>query len=131
MSLIKSDKIALISRLKKAEGQLRGIQKIIESNNQYDNEKIIQQLSAVRGALDKAFYSALGGQMRRELGKSKGSEKISNYIELLNKYGLFSLLHIFILFHSQSTLILLILEFLGLIIILLELFILELFTLEY
>lgn len=86
MSIAKSDKSELIARLKRAEGQLRGIQKIIE--NEQDSEKIIQQLSAVRGALDKAFYSAVGHQMRGEIGKStKAARKIDNYIDLLTKYG--------------------------------------------
>lgn len=86
MSLIKSDKSDLIGRLKRAEGQLRGIQRIIEDED--DGEKIIQQLSAVRGALDKAFYSAIGGQMRGELGRgAKAASKVGDYINLLTKYG--------------------------------------------
>ena len=48
-------KRALLLRLKRAEGQLRGIQKLIESDA--DCEKVAQQLAAARKALDKTFFS--------------------------------------------------------------------------
>jgi DNA-binding FrmR family transcriptional regulator len=47
----------LVLRLKRVEGQLRGVQHMIESNE--DCEAIAQQLSAARKALDKAFYELL------------------------------------------------------------------------
>jgi len=51
-------KKALILRLKKVEGQLRGIQKLIEEES--DCEKVAQQMTASRKALDKAFYTMVG-----------------------------------------------------------------------
>lgn len=45
---------ALVLRLKRVEGQLRGIQSMIEAGN--DCEAIAQQMSAARKALDKAFF---------------------------------------------------------------------------
>ncbi|MDP2742413.1 MAG: metal-sensitive transcriptional regulator, partial [Hydrogenophaga sp.] len=42
-------KRALVLRLKRAEGQVRGIQKLIET--EADCEKVAQQLAAVRKAL--------------------------------------------------------------------------------
>ena len=51
-------KRALLLRLKRAEGQLRGIQKLIESDA--DCEKVAQQLAAARKALDKTFFSLVG-----------------------------------------------------------------------
>ena len=48
-------KRALLSRLARVEGQLRGVQKLIEDDA--DCEKIAQQLTAARKALDKSFYS--------------------------------------------------------------------------
>ncbi|MGE0098166.1 MAG: metal-sensitive transcriptional regulator [Hydrogenophaga sp.] len=51
-------KRALLLRLKRAEGQLRGIQKLIESDA--DCEKVAQQLAAARKALDKTFYALVG-----------------------------------------------------------------------
>lgn len=51
-------KKALILRLKKVEGRLRGIQKLIEEES--DCEKVAQQMTASRRALDKAFYTMVG-----------------------------------------------------------------------
>lgn len=44
----------LVLRLKRVEGQLRGIQRMIEGGD--DCEPIAQQLAASRKALDKAFF---------------------------------------------------------------------------
>ena len=51
-------KRALVMRLKRVEGQLRGVQRLIEEGE--DCEKIAQQLAAARKALDKSFYSLVG-----------------------------------------------------------------------
>ncbi len=48
---------ALIMRLKRVEGQLRGVQSMIETGD--DCEAVAQQLSAARKALDKAFFELL------------------------------------------------------------------------
>jgi DNA-binding FrmR family transcriptional regulator len=47
----------LVMRLKRVEGQLRGIQAMIGAGE--DCEKIVQQVSASRKALDKAFFELL------------------------------------------------------------------------
>jgi CsoR family transcriptional regulator, copper-sensing transcriptional repressor len=47
----------MIVRLKRIEGQLRGIQKMIEDGA--NCEDVAQQLAASRKALDKAFYHML------------------------------------------------------------------------
>ena len=51
-------KRALVLRLKRVEGQLRGIQNLIETDA--DCEKVAQQLAAARKALDKSFFSMVG-----------------------------------------------------------------------
>ncbi|MDO9159111.1 MAG: metal-sensing transcriptional repressor [Burkholderiaceae bacterium] len=51
-------KRSLLLRLKRVEGQLRGIQKLIEDDT--DCEKVAQQLAAARKALDKSFYTLVG-----------------------------------------------------------------------
>ncbi|MFZ9988656.1 MAG: metal-sensitive transcriptional regulator [Burkholderiaceae bacterium] len=51
-------KKALVMRLKRIEGQLRGIQNLIESGS--DCEAVAQQMSASRKALDKAFFTLVG-----------------------------------------------------------------------
>jgi CsoR family transcriptional regulator, copper-sensing transcriptional repressor len=48
-------KKAICARLARVEGQLRGVQRQI--NDEEDCEKIAQQLSAARKALDKAFFT--------------------------------------------------------------------------
>ncbi|MEW6694959.1 MAG: metal-sensing transcriptional repressor [Pseudomonadota bacterium] len=51
-------KKALLLRLKRVEGQLRGIQRLIEADT--DCEKVAQQLAAARKALDKSFFMMVG-----------------------------------------------------------------------
>ena len=51
-------KKALCARLARAEGQLRGVQRLIESDA--DCEKIAGQLAAARKALDKSFFTMVG-----------------------------------------------------------------------
>ena len=51
-------KKALVMRLKRIEGQWRGIQNLIESGS--DCEAVAQQMSASRKALDKAFFTLVG-----------------------------------------------------------------------
>ena len=51
-------KRSLVLRLKRVEGQLRGIQRLIDEDE--DCEKIAQQLAAARKTLDKSFYSLVG-----------------------------------------------------------------------
>jgi CsoR family transcriptional regulator, copper-sensing transcriptional repressor len=48
-------KKAIRTRLARVEGQLRGLQSMID--DEVDCEKIAQQLSAARKALDKAFFA--------------------------------------------------------------------------
>jgi DNA-binding FrmR family transcriptional regulator len=52
LRLIEQDKKALVNRLKRAEGQMRGVQRMIEEER--DCEAILQQLTAVRSAINKA-----------------------------------------------------------------------------
>jgi DNA-binding FrmR family transcriptional regulator len=53
----KRHKHELVLRLKRIEGQLRGIQAMIESGA--DCEQVTQQLSASRRGLDKAFFQVV------------------------------------------------------------------------
>jgi DNA-binding FrmR family transcriptional regulator len=52
LRLAEQDKKALVNRLKRAEGQMRGVQRMIEDER--DCEAILQQLTAVRSALHTA-----------------------------------------------------------------------------
>ena len=82
----------LIHRLRRVEGQLRGIQAMIEKGS--DCESITQQLSASRRALDKAFYHVLscaiqsGGDLAAGApGKSVVDKRLVHAAELLAKFG--------------------------------------------
>jgi DNA-binding FrmR family transcriptional regulator len=52
LKLAEQDKKDLVNRLKRAEGQMRGVQRMIEDGR--DCEAILQQLTAVRSALHTA-----------------------------------------------------------------------------
>ena len=52
LKLTERDKTDLVNRLKRAEGQMRGVQRMIEDGR--DCEAILQQLTAVRSALHTA-----------------------------------------------------------------------------
>ena len=57
----KTRKKALCARLARIEGQIRGLQKLI--NLQAEPEKISQQMAAARKALDKAFFAMVADLM--------------------------------------------------------------------
>jgi len=82
------DKKDLVLRLKRVEGQLRGIQAMIEAGE--DCEKVAQQISASRRALDKTFFNVLACaiQAEPEAGGKMGAEKrLKNAADLLAKFG--------------------------------------------
>ncbi|NLV73655.1 MAG: metal-sensitive transcriptional regulator [Chloroflexi bacterium] len=59
-------------RLKRVEGQIRGIQKMIDENR--DCESIVTQLMAARAALDKASLLIITQHVRQCLVSPEGSE---------------------------------------------------------
>jgi DNA-binding FrmR family transcriptional regulator len=81
----------LINRLRRVEGQLRGIQAMIEKGS--DCEAVAQQLSASRRALDKAFYHVLscaiqsGGETPAGGAKTAVDKRLEHVAELLAKFG--------------------------------------------
>lgn len=82
----------LILRLKRVEGQLRGIQAMIEAGD--DCERIAQQLSAGRRALDKAFYNVLACALQAgapgaaaATGKTAADKRLKHAAELLARFG--------------------------------------------
>jgi DNA-binding FrmR family transcriptional regulator len=62
----------LLNRLKRAEGQLRGIQRMIESGEPCLD--IASQMSAVRKALDSAYVRMTVCFMQQELQQRLGDE---------------------------------------------------------
>ena len=72
-------KKALCARLARAEGQLRGLQKLVQADA--DAEKVAQQMAAARKALDKAFFSMVAGLIAEG---NVGSDEVA---ELLGRFA--------------------------------------------
>jgi len=75
-------------RLARIEGQLRGIQKLISDDA--DCEKVMQQMTAARKALDKAFYEMLACVIEHQVLETAQDEQIDTMRgvrELLAKYA--------------------------------------------
>lgn len=80
------DKKALILRLKRIEGQMRGLQRLIEEDAPC--ESVAQQLSAARRALDKTFHSLVGCLIESRLSATgKAPADIKQALDLLARYS--------------------------------------------
>jgi DNA-binding FrmR family transcriptional regulator len=80
------DKKALILRLKRVEGQMRGLQRLIEEDAPC--ESVAQQLSAARRALDKAFYSLVGCLIESRLhAKGNTHTEVKQALDILSRYS--------------------------------------------
>lgn len=74
------DKESLTLRLKRIEGQLRGIQKMIAADA--DCEHVAQQFAAARKSLDRAFYALVACTLEHELGDEvKAKPRVRGRIE--------------------------------------------------
>lgn len=84
-----STKTELMNRLSRVEGQVRGIRRLIEADA--DCEKIAQQLTAARRALDKAFHEMLACMIEKDVLASRDSGKaeagMTHIRDLLGKYS--------------------------------------------
>lgn len=85
-----SNKAALVRRLKRVEGQVRGLQAMIERDAEC--EDIAVQMSAARKALDRTFYNMLSCVIERELNCNRldaedARERLKYATELLSRYG--------------------------------------------
>jgi DNA-binding FrmR family transcriptional regulator len=77
---------AMLKRLARIEGQLRGVQKLIRE--QQDCEKVLQQLSAARKALDKSFVEMIACLLETCLAEPHGKdEQLRQVRELLSRYA--------------------------------------------
>lgn len=70
---------ALLARLRRAEGQVRAVARLIEEGQSCDS--VAQQLTAARKALDKAFYALVGCAVEH------GQVQPSGVSDLLAKYA--------------------------------------------
>lgn len=72
-------KKSLCARLARIEGQLRGLQKLIDTDA--DCEKIAQQMAASRKALDKAFFAMVGCMIEQ------GDQSPEQLADMLTKFA--------------------------------------------
>ena len=80
---------AVLKRLARVEGQLRGVQKLIRDGE--DCEKILQQLTASRKALDKSYFEMIAclieGCVLSEQQASPMPERLAQVRDLLARYA--------------------------------------------
>ncbi|MBE3585535.1 MAG: metal-sensitive transcriptional regulator [Thermoanaerobacter sp.] len=88
MSYVERNKEDLLSRLKKIEGQIRGIQKMIEEDRYCVD--ILLQISATRAALQKVALSLLRSHTRgcvaRAIRENRGDEVIDELMQVLDQF---------------------------------------------
>lgn len=79
----------MINRLKRVEGQLRGIQQMVETGA--DCVKIAQQLAAARKALDRSFYQMISCSLVATLANAPDLERArtegADWAQMLAKFG--------------------------------------------
>ncbi|WP_413453071.1 metal-sensitive transcriptional regulator [Georgenia phoenicis] len=71
----------VVNRLKRAQGQLAGVVRMLEEGR--DCEDVVMQLSAVSKALDRAGFAIIASGMRQCLVESNGEETLD--VEKLQK----------------------------------------------
>jgi DNA-binding FrmR family transcriptional regulator len=80
------DKKALILRLKRIEGQIRGLQRLIDEDAPCAS--VAQQISAARRALDKAFHSLVGCLIESRLSaKGSAPANVKQALDILSRYS--------------------------------------------
>lgn len=87
-SLNESDKKDLKVRLKRIEGQVRGVQRMVEEEKYCVD--ILTQINAVRGALKNAGLKVLNrhinGCVQRAIKNEEGEEIIEELVDVLEKF---------------------------------------------
>jgi DNA-binding FrmR family transcriptional regulator len=64
---IRSDRKALLARLARLDGQLRGVRMLVERGEDSDCYAVMQQLAAARGALDGLVRLFIEGHIREHV----------------------------------------------------------------
>ena len=81
-------KAEMLKRLARVEGQFRGVQKLIDADA--DCEKVLQQMTASRKALDRAFYEMMACLIESSVVNESEREMPARMAEiraLLSKYA--------------------------------------------
>ena len=72
MELRSEDMVPVVHRLKRAQGQLAGVLRMIEDSR--DCEEVVTQLAAVSRALDRAGFAIVATGLRQCLSDEGGAE---------------------------------------------------------
>lgn len=85
----KDEKQAVVNRLKRIEGQVRGIQKMVEEDRYCVD--ILIQLSAIEAALKKVGFSVTERHMKHcvkeAIEQGNGDSAIDELISVLNQFS--------------------------------------------
>ncbi|MFB6286375.1 MAG: metal-sensing transcriptional repressor [Candidatus Bipolaricaulia bacterium] len=85
------DKKSLRDRLVRIEGQLRGVQKMID--READCEEVAQQLAAAQNAMKRAFSDMIARTVEHncvqpdERDDPEAREKLKRLVQIMTKYG--------------------------------------------
>jgi CsoR family transcriptional regulator, copper-sensing transcriptional repressor len=82
------DKQALLDRLKKIEGQVRGLQRMIEEDRYCVD--VLVQVAAVKAAMNKVGMGLLEGHargcMQAAVRRGEGDEAVNELMDVLGKF---------------------------------------------
>jgi CsoR family transcriptional regulator, copper-sensing transcriptional repressor len=82
------DKQALLDRLKKIEGQVRGLQRMIEDDRYCVD--VLVQVAAVKAAMNKVGMVLLEGHargcMQAAVRRGEGDQSVNELMEVLDKF---------------------------------------------
>jgi len=81
-----SDRKAMKARLARIEGQLRGLQKMMDAE-EADCMKVAQQMSAARKALDKAAHTMLACMVKEHMQGTLSGDEDMDIETLIGKYA--------------------------------------------
>ncbi len=81
-----SDRKAMTARLARIEGQLRGLQKMMDAEDA-DCMKVAQQMSAARKALDKAAHTMLACMVKEYMAGNLSGDEDMDIETLIGKYA--------------------------------------------
>jgi DNA-binding FrmR family transcriptional regulator len=76
-----ADKDALLNRLRRIEGQVRGVEKMVDEERYCID--ILTQIGAIQSAVDAVALKLLDDHVRHCVADSEGSERVEKLDELM------------------------------------------------
>jgi DNA-binding FrmR family transcriptional regulator len=73
MTLPSAEKTAVTNRIKRAQGQLAGVLRMIEEGR--ETESVVNQLKAVSRAVDRAGFAIIAAELRRHVTDGSVSDE--------------------------------------------------------